>query len=59
MGRATDPLAVTDGQGRVHGLEGLRICDASLMPTIPRANTNIPTIMMAERIADLINGRAG
>jgi 5-(hydroxymethyl)furfural/furfural oxidase len=59
MGRAADPLAVTDGQGRVHGLEGLRICDASLMPTIPRANTNIPTIMVAERIADLIKSRAG
>jgi 5-(hydroxymethyl)furfural/furfural oxidase len=54
MGAASDPLAVTDGQGRVHGAQGLRICDASLMPTIPRANTNTPTIMMAERIADLI-----
>ncbi|HTI00808.1 MAG TPA: GMC family oxidoreductase N-terminal domain-containing protein, partial [Acidisoma sp.] len=52
MGRASDPMAVTDGQGRVHGAQGLRVCDASLMPTIPRANTNIPTIMMAERIAD-------
>jgi 5-(hydroxymethyl)furfural/furfural oxidase len=54
MGRADDPLAVTDGQGRVHGVEALRIVDASLMPSIPRANTNTPTIMMAERIADLI-----
>lgn len=57
MGRADDPLAVTDGAGRVHGVPGLRVCDASLMPAIPRANTNIPTIMLAERIADLI--RAG
>jgi 5-(hydroxymethyl)furfural/furfural oxidase len=54
MGRADDPLAVTDGAGRVHGVPGLRICDASLMPAIPRANTNIPTIMLAERIADLM-----
>ncbi|MCB8881362.1 GMC family oxidoreductase N-terminal domain-containing protein [Acidisoma cellulosilytica] len=54
MGAAEDPMAVTDGQGRVHGAQNLRVVDASLMPTIPRANTNIPTIMMAERIADLI-----
>ena len=54
MGAPADPLAVTDGQGRVFGLDGLRVCDASLMPTIPRANTNTPTVMMAERIADLI-----
>lgn len=58
MGRADDPLAVTDGSGRVHGLEGLRVVDASIMPTIPRANTNTPTIMMAERIADLIKAEA-
>jgi 5-(hydroxymethyl)furfural/furfural oxidase len=57
MGRADDPFAVTDGAGRVHGVSGLRICDASLMPAIPRANTNLPTIMLAERIADLV--RAG
>ena len=54
MGRADDPLAVTDGGGQVYGVEGLRVVDASLMPSIPRANTNTPTIMMAERIADLI-----
>lgn len=54
MGAAGDPMAVTDGHGRVHGVEGLRVCDASLMPTIPSANTNIPTIMVAERIADLV-----
>lgn len=54
MGSADDPLAVTDSSGRVRGLEGLRICDASLMPSIPCANTNIPTIMLSERIADLI-----
>jgi 5-(hydroxymethyl)furfural/furfural oxidase len=54
MGSAQDPMAVTDGNGRVFGVDNLRICDASLMPTIPRANTNIPTIMMAERMADLM-----
>ncbi|TBU79713.1 sorbosone dehydrogenase [Pseudomonas daroniae] len=54
MGRADDPLAVTGGDGRVIDVEGLRVCDASLMPSIPCANTNVPTIMIAERIADLI-----
>jgi 5-(hydroxymethyl)furfural/furfural oxidase len=54
MGRANDPLAVTDSHGRVYGVDGLRVCDASLMPSIPCANTNVPTIMVAERTADLI-----
>jgi 5-(hydroxymethyl)furfural/furfural oxidase len=54
MGAANDPLAVTDDAGRVYGLQNLRVCDASLMPSIPRANTNAPTIMIAERVADLI-----
>ena len=54
MGARDDADAVTDGAGRVYGVEGLRVCDASLMPSIPRANTNTPTIMIAERIADLI-----
>jgi len=54
MGAADDPMAVTDAQGRVYGVEGLRVADASLMPTIPCANTNMPTIMMAERLSDLI-----
>ncbi len=54
MGKASDANAVTDECGRVYGIQGLRICDASIMPSIPRANTNIPTIMMAERIADLV-----
>ncbi len=54
MGRGYDPLAVTDHAGRAHGMSGLRICDASLFPTIPCANLNIPVLMTAERIADLI-----
>jgi 5-(hydroxymethyl)furfural/furfural oxidase len=58
MGRVDDPLAVTTGDGRVIGVEHLRVCDASLMPSIPCANTNVPTIMIAERIADLIKGEA-
>ena len=52
MGASDDPLAVTDPSGRVHGVGGLRVCDASVMPSIPCANTNLPTIMIAEKIAD-------
>ncbi len=51
MGRVDDPQAVTSPTGIVFGVEGLRVADASLMPSIPRANTNMPTIMIAERIA--------
>ena len=56
MGSADDHGAVTSPTGKVYGTEGLRVCDASLMPSIPCANTNIPTIMIAERIADFIRG---
>ncbi len=52
MGPADDPLAVVDQYGRVHGLEGLRVADASIMPDLPRANTNLSTIMIGERVAD-------
>ena len=54
MGREDDPMAVTDPTGRVYGIEGLRVCDASVMPRVPCANTNIPTIMTSEKIADAI-----
>jgi 5-(hydroxymethyl)furfural/furfural oxidase len=54
MGPAADRNAVTDHEGRVHDVENLRVVDASLMPSLPSANTNIPTIMMAEKIADAI-----
>jgi choline dehydrogenase len=49
MGPATDASAVVDSRGRVHGVEGLSVVDASIMPTIPAANTNLPTLMLAER----------
>jgi 5-(hydroxymethyl)furfural/furfural oxidase len=54
MGAADDRDAVTDPAGRVHGIEGLRVIDASIMPTIPRGNTNIPTIMVAEKLSEAI-----
>jgi 5-(hydroxymethyl)furfural/furfural oxidase len=59
MGRADDHMAVTDNEGRVRGIDGLRVCDASVMPTIPCANTNIPTMMVAERIAAFAKAGAG
>ena len=52
----SDPMAVTDEQGRVHKVSGLRVVDASLMPTLIGGNTNAPTIMIAEKIADQMNG---
>ncbi|NRH28004.1 choline dehydrogenase [Pseudomonas sp. MS19] len=54
----TDDMAVVDGEGRVHGLDGLRVIDASIMPLITTGNLNAPTIMIAEKIADKIRGRA-
>jgi len=54
MGRADDPLAVTDARARVIGVEGLRVADASIMPAVPCANTNLPTIMIGEKVADLV-----
>ncbi|MNE89962.1 Oxygen-dependent choline dehydrogenase [compost metagenome] len=48
---------MVDNQGRVHGMQGLRVVDASIMPLIPTGNLNAPTIMMAEKIADKIRGR--
>ena len=52
MGQATDTMAVVDIECRVHGLGGLLVIDASVMPTITSGNTNSPTIMIAEKVAD-------
>ncbi len=58
MGAEDDPMAVTDNQGRVRGVAGLRVVDASLFPCVPCANTNFPTLMTAEKIADaMVSGR--
>jgi 5-(hydroxymethyl)furfural/furfural oxidase len=54
MGAADNRMAVTDEAGRVHGVDGLRVVDASIMPVIPCANTNFPTMMVAERIAAMM-----
>lgn len=54
MGVATDDLAVVDDQGRVHGFEGLRVVDASIMPDCPRVNINATTMMLAEKISDVM-----
>lgn len=54
MGRVDDSRAVVDPSGRVIGVQGLRVVDASIMPTIPSGNTNIPTIMLAEKLSDEI-----
>ena len=58
IGRRDDPQAVVDSTCRVYGVENLRVVDASVMPRIPAANTNLPTIMVAERAASLIRSKA-
>jgi choline dehydrogenase len=58
MGVAGDPMAVVDAECRVQGLKGLRVIDASVMPTLVGGNTNAPTIMIAEKISDVIRGKA-
>ena len=58
MGPVTDPGAVVDDTLRVHGMTGLRVVDASIMPSMPSANTYATTLMIAERGADLIRGRS-
>ena len=51
MGSADNRMAVTDPQARVYGVNGLRVADASIMPAVPCANTNFPTIMIGEKVA--------
>jgi choline dehydrogenase len=57
MGPVTDPTAVVDDQLRVHGMQSLRVADASIMPSMPSANTYATTMMIAEKASDMIRGR--
>lgn len=54
MGADDDPMAVTNNAGKVRGVQGLRVVDASVFPIVPCANTNFPTLMVAEKISDMI-----
>ena len=56
MGPATDPTAVVDDQLRVHGMENLRVIDASIMPTMLSANLNAGVLMIAEKGSDMVLG---
>ena len=57
MGAADDPRSVVDPECRVIGCTGLRVIDASIMPEVPRANTHLTTVAIAERMADVLRGR--
>jgi choline dehydrogenase-like flavoprotein len=54
MGPASDPMAVVDHNGRVYGVAGLRVADASIFPTGPRANLHFTVVAVAEKLADVI-----
>ena len=57
MGPSTDPMAVVDNHCKVYGMESLRIVDASIMPDCIRANTNVSTMAIGERVSDLMQNR--
>ena len=58
MGADDDTMAVTNTEGKVRDVQGLRVVDASIFPVVPCANTNFPTLMTAEKIADaILDGR--
>jgi choline dehydrogenase-like flavoprotein len=57
MAPASDPMAVVDADGRVHGLRGVAVADLSVAPNVPRANTNIPALVAALRVADRLIGK--
>ena len=59
MGPVTNPMAVVDAQLRVHGLSGLRVADASIMPTVVSGNTNAACIMIGEKLADMVVNDSG
>jgi len=58
MGPDSDPMAVVDAKLRVRGIDGLRVADASIMPTLIGGNTNAPSIMIGEKLADLLRANA-
>jgi choline dehydrogenase len=58
MGPDSDPMAVVDAQLRVRGIDGLRVADASIMPTLIGGNTNAPSIMIGDKLADLLRSNA-
>ena len=56
---SSDPMAVVDSEFRIHGVAGLRVADASVMPTMVSSNTNAPSFMIGERCADFLLREAG
>jgi choline dehydrogenase len=57
MGDLEDTMTVVDNEGRVNGIQSLRVIDSSIFPTIPNGNLNGPTIMLAEKMADVVLGK--